>query len=196
MALLSSDHIDMLCEVFNIGNGKAAEALSHLGDHLQEITFERPKLSLIRGVDFKKRFDSQANKYFVLQRYSGAVDGVAIMYYPGNEGQRLAALLIDKNLPHEEVGELESDAVVEIGNIFINAALAALSDFVKIEIRTQIPELLYQNTISEELVENDSEAIEIEAKFSAKHLGIDGQIAFVLSNKNLEELIKVIDQGI
>lgn len=196
MALLSSDHIDILCEIFNIGNGKAAEVLSHLGDHLQEITFERPKLSLIKGADFKKRFDSQTNKYFVLQRYFGAVKGVAIMYYPGDEGQRLAALLIDESLPYEEVGELESDAVVEIGNIFINAALAALSDFIKIEIHTQIPELIYQNSISEQLLENDSEAIEIEAKFNAGHLGIDGQIAFVLSNKNLEELIKVIDQGI
>lgn len=196
MGQLSRDHIDVLCEVFNMGIGRAVEALSHLGDSHQEITFELPDLRLISGEEFVKRFESQEDKYFVLQRYFGAVEGAALMYYPGDEGQKLAALLIDESIPYDEVGKLESDAVVEIGNIFINAALSSLSDFLGIEIHTQIPELLYQNSVSEELLEKGSHAIEIEAKFNAGHLGIHGKIAFLLSNKTLDMLIRVIDQGL
>lgn len=196
MGQLTSDHIDVLCEVFNMGIGRAIEALSHLGKNKKEITFELPDLKLISGSDFVKRFESQEDKYFVLQRYFGTVEGAALMYYPGDEGQKLASLLIDEDIPHDEVGKLESDAVVEIGNIFINAALSALSDFLSIEIHTQIPELLYQNSISDELITDDQHAIEIEAKFNAGHLGIHGQIAFVLNNKTLDMLIKVIDEGL
>ncbi len=196
MGKLSSDHIDVLCEVFNMGIGRAVEALSHLGDKNQEITFELPDLRLVSAKEFVNRFETQDDKYFVVQRYFGTVEGAALMYYPGDEGQKLAALLIDESIPHDEVGKLESDAVVEIGNIFINAALSALSDFLGIEIHTQIPELLYQNGISDELVEEDQHAIEIEAKFNAGHLGIHGQIAFLLNNKTLDMLIEVIDNGL
>ena len=193
MRQLSDDQKDVLAEIFNMGMGKATNALSNIAGNDKEIHFNLPKLTLVSIEDFLKRFKEKKSKSFILQRYSGDISGTALMFYPSTEDSKFAALLIDSELPVEEIVRLESDALIEIGNIFINAALSCLTDFLEIEISTHIPELLYQDSISNDLFQGET-AVEIEAGFDIEHIGIKGEIAFVINNKTLDLLMDTINK--
>lgn len=195
MIQLTEDQRDVLAEIFNMGMGKSIHAMSYLSGEDHEIVFELPALSLSKTEEFLSRFTDDQKEAFVIQRYSGEISGSALMYYPGSDNARIVKLLIGTEVPAEEISNLESDAMIEVGNIFINAALSCLADFVELEINTEIPELFYQDGISKEIFHGDY-VIEIDTEFKIEHLEIFGRIAFVLSNKTTEALIKKIDESL
>jgi chemotaxis protein CheC len=195
MIELTEDQQDILAEVFNLGMGKSISALSHLSGEGREIQFDLPKMQVVEVEEFIKRFESSDEKSFVVQHYTGDVSGSAIMFYPGSKNSKLASLLVGSDLALEEMNKLESDALVEIGNIFINAALSCLADFLDVEIHTQIPELLFQDSITTDLL-NGNVAIEIVANFRIDHLDINGDVAFVINNNTFDKLIETIDKNL
>ena len=195
MKELTEDQIDILAEVFNMGMGKAINAITKLSGRDKEILFELPDLKLVSVEDFISQFEVSKNRTFVLQKYTGGIKGAALMYYPDDDKSKLAALLIDSELPVEELQRLESDALIEIGNIFINAALSCMSDFLEIEIHTQIPELFFQDNISNDLFVGQI-AIEIESSFKIEHLDITGKVAFIINNETLTKLTEAIDKSL
>jgi chemotaxis protein CheC len=192
---LTEDQVDILKEVFNLGMGRSLKALSKITGEDEEITATLPNIRLIKYEDFIDTFSKGEENVFISQNYSGEINGQSLMFFLNSKKCEFARILIDSSLPAEEISNLESDALIEIGNIFINAAISSLSDFLEIEIQTDIPEILTQNLI---LKNEGSQGLVIflDSIFRIKHMDIEGQMGFLMGNNTIDILIKKINQSL
>lgn len=190
--ILSEDHTDMLAEIFNMGMGRSLGALSNITGKDHEITFSTPKVEVIGKDDFFIKVNEFKRMAMIAQDYKGEIRGTAIFYLPTAAGKELARLLIGTEISIDQIEKLESDALIEIGNIFINSSISCLANFLNISIETKVPEMIFPDRILSWLKGSD-EIIHLNAKFNIAHLKLEGQVAFVLDNESIKKLIQIID---
>lgn len=189
-------HMDMLAEIFNMGMGQAVFALSHLSGKEHEVVFEIPTVDIQKKDAFVNSVKVGYGTGMIVQEYSGDLQGHALMYYPEIAGQQLAQLLIGTDVPPEQIERLESDALAEVGNIFINAAITCLSRFLSTEIKTEIPKVVFSDKILDELGKDTDDVLLLNSVFAIEHMKIEGRLAFVLDNVSLKHLLDEIDRYI
>lgn len=185
-------HKDILIEIFNMGMGQAALALSELCGKNYEVHFQIPQIGLVDKEVFFSSLESSSNS-MVIQPYHGDLNGKAIMFYPELAGKELARMLIGTDIPAEQIERLESDALMEVGNILINYSLASLANFIGKEIKTDLPQMADQHKIKKKLSHENQNIILLDSVFSIENLQVAGKMAFLLDNISLNDLIQKID---
>lgn len=133
---------DAFTEIFNIGAGKAALALSELLD--APIVFSVPfcvVLPLDEAIDyFRRRFGTEI--CVVSQDFSGPFDGSALLMFHEASSMALAQTVLRSEEPVQAITELEREALTEIGNIILNACLSSFGDLLDREVATSLPRFL------------------------------------------------------
>jgi chemotaxis protein CheC len=133
---------DAFTEIFNIGAGKAALALSELLD--APIVFSVPfcvVLPLDEAIDyFRRRFGTDI--CVVSQDFSGPFDGSALLMFHEASSMALAQTVLRSEEPVQAITELEREALTEIGNIILNACLSSFGDLLDREVATSLPRFL------------------------------------------------------
>mgnify|MGYP000529241126 CR=1 FL=1 len=184
---------DMLAEIFNLGMGQSLRALSELSGKEFEITFDLPHVEIIPREDFFSSLQGNKNSGMILQEYYGELSGQAVMYYPELSGKEIARLLVGPDIPLEKMDQLESDALAEVGNIFINSALSGLGNFIGKEIKTSVPQIVFPEAFGEKISKDNEWIIQLNSSFKIEHLEIDGRIAFIIDNATMKNLLDSID---
>ena len=187
-------HMDMLAEIFNMGMGQAVFALSHLSGSEKEVKFQIPTVEVMDKSEFIKSAKVGHGTGMIIQNYYGELKGHAVMYYPELAGKQLAKLLIGTDIPPEKIESLESDAMTEVGNIFINAAITCLSRFLSAEIKTELPVVVYSDKLQGTLGIDTDEILVLNSQFNIEHMNIEGKLAFALDNISLKHLLDEIDR--
>ena len=138
----TAEESDAFTEIFNIGAGKAALALSELLD--APIVFSVPfcvVLPLDEAVDyFRRRFGTDI--CVVSQDFSGPFDGSALLMFHEASSLTLAQTVLKTDEPIKAITELEREALTEIGNIILNACLSSFGDLLDREVATSLPRFL------------------------------------------------------
>lgn len=191
--VLNADHTDFLAEIFNMGMGQSLAALSNITGKKYEISFNVPKIKLLSREEFHSWSEQFQRMAIIVQRYTGTLEGNAFFYLPSSAGKELARLLIGTEISAEQVEKLESDAIIEIGNIFINSSINCLSNFLGIELETSIPEMIFQDRIKS-WINDKNEVIHLNAQFSIDHLQLKGEVAFMIDNDTLKKLIELLNK--
>jgi chemotaxis protein CheC len=121
------DQLDLLKETFNIGVGQAAGALSELAGDLYEVELSIPSARLIpiRRLADELSGGTVGEVCAVTQQYEGVLPGTAILLYPEKESLALVRLMLGADHAVEEMSELASDALCEVGNILLNCIPSA-----------------------------------------------------------------------
>ena len=180
---LSPDLRDALTEVFNIGIGQAAGVLSELVH--DEILLTVPQLGVMKRSDFiemaGRLWDGPAS--IVRQSFEGPFHGDALLIFPARESLELVRVLLAEPSPTETMTELEREALLEVGNIILNACLSSIADLLEQEITNALP--VYVETPPAELVEAliaDPEwyIIFLRIDFMVQRTDLHGNIVFVL----------------
>lgn len=190
--VLSEVHSDMLAEIFNMGMGQSLGVLSNITGRGFEITFTLPRVELGSRADFLSRVNEFQRMALIVQEYYGEINGNAIFYLPSASGKELARLLIGTEITAEQVEKLESEAMVEIGNIFINSSISCLSSFLNVPIQTRLPEMMFPDRIASWMAGSD-EILHLHAEFKVEHLSIAGNVAYVLDDASIRRLLEIID---
>lgn len=190
---LTEDQKDVLAEIFNMGMGQSLNLISQISGKEHEITFNLPSVELIELDSFLNKLTSDKSLGIIKQDYNGNLKGQALMFYPEISGKKLAKLLIGSEIPEDQIDKLEVDALLEIGNIFINSSLACLANFMEIEIKTDIPKIIYSEALDLKQLNNSNLIFELQAPFQIEHYKISGKIAFIIDNKSTQTLLKAID---
>ena len=139
---LTTEQLDALREVANIGAGHAATALSTMTG--RAIMINVPTLTLARLADVPGHVvsDAAAPVAVVLLRMLGDFTGRALLVVPTEIACRLSELLL-RRPPHSSpsIGRLERSALKECGNILCGAYLNALADFMHVTLLPSPPML-------------------------------------------------------
>jgi chemotaxis protein CheC len=179
---LTDLELDALTEVFNMGVGQAADALSQLAGEPVELSIPLvqllPKLEVVRQL----ANDDDRRVSAVRQAFQGDIVTDAILMFPAEQSLQLVQILVGGTVPLEDLGEMEQEALAEIGNILLNAVVASVADNLGIALDGSLPEvelgmvsdvLLSGQDITEPL-------LSLQVRFAMASRRIEGHLAFLL----------------
>lgn len=136
---LTAMEIDTLREVGSIGTGNAATALSSMLNREIRITYPE-----VRIMGYNEAIEwiggPEAITAGVLVGISGEINGIMLSVQPLDfVNLVLGTMLNQKMNDYSQLGELESSALVEIGNIMISTFINALSGLADVKIELTVP---------------------------------------------------------
>jgi chemotaxis protein CheC len=195
MFALNPLQYDTLCEAFNIGVGRAAAAMSQI---VQEtIDLSVPSVEFVTAdYVFPHSADGEPGVSGVSQRFQGNFPGVALLMFPQQQSLEIVRLMMQDNVPLEQLTELEQDALLEVGNILLNVCIASLSDILDAPMPSELPELCVfdKNRLPGEFHSDNPTVMLLHIRFAVVRRQIDGRLAFILGMKSLERLREALDR--
>ena len=132
---------DTITELANMAINRAAGKLSELTDRPVELSI--PQIRYFSS-DMLEHFllnEAGPNAPCINQHFEGAYTGDAILTYPGNSAAQLAALLLEEEKDIDALSEMEYSALIEVGNILINAFMGMISEVVETPFDFSIPQM-------------------------------------------------------
>jgi chemotaxis protein CheC len=139
---LKSIQLDALRETANIGAGHAATALSQMTGHT--IMIKVPAITVSNMEEVPAQFAPDEEPVAaVLMHMLGDLSGRTLLVFPRPTVMRLAELMLRRPVGSSvALGELESSAIKEAGNILSAAYMNALSDFLGMILLPSPPSLV------------------------------------------------------
>jgi len=181
MKLSELEH-DALVEVFNLGVGQAASALSQLAG--EPVLLTVPKVELLSKQAVLDQFGGAIEQRIsaVRQSFEGALCTEALLIFPVAQSLRLVQIMVGENLPLEDLGEMEQEALAEIGNILLNSVLATVSNQFELALEGSLPEVEL-GAVSEVLLaahDIGQPLLSLQVRFEIASKRIEGYLVFVL----------------
>ncbi len=182
---------DALTEVFNIGVGQAASAMSQMVN--DRVVLSVPSISFTSRVTAARELTKDAGQRIcsVSQRFRGTFEADAILMFPENKSLEIVRLMIGDEMPIEELTAMEQEALSEIGNIILNALIGTLADVFGSEFSSSLPVFLF-GTSSEILQAERKDASDLvmllHIDFRLETNQINGYVAFLLDVSSVRGL--------
>ncbi len=194
---VTSEELDALQELINIGVGRAASLLNEMVD--SHIRLKIPVVKVLTANDayeeLTKRFQNDTLAAVKL-RFTGSFYGTASLIFPTDSASTLVAVLTG-----EEPGSADLDAVKigtlsEIGNIVINGVMGSLSNVLKRHLNYTLPVYL-EDTLENLLLsayESDSKILLAQASFTIERFEIIGDIILIFLVGTFDALINAMNE--
>ncbi len=192
MVNLSEMENDALVEIFNIGVGHAAAAMSEIVN--EEVTMSVPSITFLNRADAASLLGSKRDGERICgvsQHYEGAFATEAILMFPEDKSLEIVRLMVGDSMPLDQLTEMEQEAMSEIGNIILNSCVGTLANLFDSELHGSLP--LYHVGTSAEILSVCSEqgndvVLMLHIDFVLSKHQIHGYVAFVLDLSALHDL--------
>lgn len=197
---LNELELDALAELFNLGVGQAADALSQLAGEAVQLSV--PQVQLLPKADVVRQLsvDSEDRRVSaVRQGFHGEIVTDAVLMFPAEQSLQLVQIMVGDAVPLEHLGEMEQEALAEIGNILLNSVVASVGDALGIVFDGSLPEVEL-GVPSDVLLANESVTdplLSLKVRFEIASRSIVGYLAFLLdiqSSGRLEERVAAFIQ--
>jgi chemotaxis protein CheC len=193
MRSLSELEEEALKEVFNIGFGYAASSLSQMVDG--KVTLTVPALQFFSGDAMLSQLpDEFRHATMVAQRFEGGLRADAVLVFPEQRTLDLARLMISDDLSEDELGELEHEALTEVGNVVLNTSISVISDMLNMKFHCEMPRYLtgsFVQLLPEAPDEEDCLLI-LSINMGIVKANITGQMVFVMKVNSIDEFLPPI----
>jgi chemotaxis protein CheC len=194
---LSELQHDALVEIFNIGVGHAARAMSEIVN--EEVTMSVPSITFVNRADAASMLGNKERSRVcgVSQHYEGAFSTEAILMFPEDKSLDIVRLMVGESVPLKELTEMEQEAMSEIGNIILNSCVGTLANIFSQELSGSLP--AYHVGTSEEILtasggQGDSVVLMLHIDFILETHQIHGYVAFILDLSALHDLKEQVDR--
>jgi len=182
---------DIIGELINSGVGRAAKSMNELLNH--EIQMSVPVIHILTH-DEMRGYISQykASKYVnVIQSFLGNLQGQGIVSFPVIKGKTLVNMLLETSGNCTLEFDLdEREAILEVGNLIINAVQGVISDMIGQEVECQLPEIIFDDRIlSLDRLKEDDIYIVGEMILAVKGIDIEGSILLMYAYDNMGLLV-------
>lgn len=192
MVRLTELEHDALVELFNIGVGQAAAAMSEIVN--ETVTMSVPAISFLTRATAAKLLTSRSTGNGRLcgisQHYSGAFDTEAVLMFPEEKSQEIVRLMVGEAMPLAELSAMEQEAMSEIGNILLNSCVGSLANLLGHELHGSLPD--YHVGYSEEILaqagSGETAVLMLHIEFVIERQQIAGDVAFIMDMTALHDL--------
>jgi len=188
---------DALVEIFNIGVGHAARAMSEIVN--EDVTMSVPSISFLNRADAAAMLGNKDSSRVcgVSQHYDGAFSTEAILMFPEDKSLDIVRLMVGESVPLQQLTEMEQEAMSEIGNIILNSCVGTLANIFSQELSGSLP--AYHVGTSEEILtasggQADTVVLMLHIDFILETHQIHGYVAFILDLTALHDLQDQVDQ--
>lgn len=194
---LKQNHLDALKEIFNIGAGNAATALSQLID--EEIDMSVPGIEVLPFSELHRTVGGSGTVVagIYLQVY-GDIPGEILFTLSLSGARQLAALMLKREDSGSELDELESSAIKEAGNILTGHFLNALSEMTSLSCKYSVPYFCADifDAILDSILYNigaDSDyALSITTNFKYKNSNLIGNYFYLPQANSLDAVLRSV----
>jgi chemotaxis protein CheC len=194
---LSELQHDALVEIFNIGVGHAARAMSDIVN--EEVRMSVPSITFLNRLDAAAMLGNRDGSRVcgVSQHYEGAFQTEAILMFPEDKSLDIVRLMVGESVPLQELTEMEQEAMSEIGNIILNSCVGTLANIFAQELSGSLPQ--YHVGTSEEILTAsgglaDTVVLMLHIDFILEKHQIHGYVAFILDLSALQDLQEQVDR--
>ena len=158
-----------------------------------QLTMERRGL-IRRGDHILVAVSGGADSVAVRQRFTSSFSGDILLIFPERRSLDLVRSMLGDAVPLDSLTELEQEALLEVGNVILNACLGSLANQLGLTIESSLP--LYLRGRGAGILDAkhpDTELVMfLQVDFSLASKGIKGYLAFVMdivSARNFAEAV-------
>ena len=187
---------DAVTEILNIAIGQAAASLSRLvGD---EVSLSVPFVEFLSPAQGAERLDSSTghvDSVAVRQHFQGGFSGDILLIFLERNSLDLVRSMLEDTVPLEQLTDLEQEALLEVGNIILNACLGSLANQLGIRIESSLPVcvrgrgagILDSGRVTTELV------LFLQVDFDLATKGVKGYLAFVMDIASAQAFAEAVE---
>ncbi|MCR6631025.1 MAG: chemotaxis protein CheC [Magnetospirillum sp.] len=131
---------DAVTELLNIAIGHAAASLSQLVE--DEVHLSVPFVDFLTPDQAVERLEVEtqgADSVAVRQHFQGLFYGDILLIFPEKRSLDLVRHMLGDEVPLEQLTELEQEALLEVGNIILNACLGSLANQLALPVEGSLP---------------------------------------------------------
>ena len=191
--ILTEEQRDILTESINIGFGRAAASLSILVGH--KIMLEVPKISVITGPELAKSITGAYKQPIsVQQHFSGGIHGDVILFMDMDIASIFIDLLSGGSGNFRRLTPSDREALLEVGNILLNAYIGSFGNLMNAQINIAVPELRTGaiERFFSSIALDDHHVLLVWTKFMIHQGTVAGHVALILDANSLESLFTSI----
>lgn len=139
---LSEVELDALTELVNIGVGRAAAGLATMCG--EEVTLNVPSVSVVSPEEAARMVGNGAPEKLVgvEQDYAGEISGRALLVFPEVNSLELARAVAGAAVPPEDIPSIAPEALLETGNVVLQACLGSLANMLHHRLEISTPMLV------------------------------------------------------
>jgi len=194
LPILGADEHDLLQELFNLGVGQAASALSKIVK--QEVVLSVPIIEFRNRAEMVRELGEDRTICSIRQAMGGPFSAESMLMFPDESGLEVVRLMLDNQLSNETLAELQEEALSEIGNIVLNACIGAISNATRKTFTVGLPNFdvarpieLFNVTSSTQ----DDVVLLVRISMTLSASSVKGYMAFILGDLSLDELSKILN---
>jgi chemotaxis protein CheC len=193
--MLDDLSMDALTEIFNLGVGQAAHALSQIAGDSVILTV--PRVSLLTREDAFTHVGVGGAEAVsaVRQRFAGAINAEAVLMFPAERGLQLVQMMVGGELPLDQLAEMEQEALSEVGNILLNSVMASVADALQIELDGALPSVersQVKDVLCPPAHDPLGAVLLIDIQFEVAAREVQGQLAFLLDVPSQDMLAQLL----
>jgi chemotaxis protein CheY-P-specific phosphatase CheC len=195
---ISPRYTDAFREIFNIGIGRAASALSKMVFETVKLSVPRLDILRLRQLAATLGETFEGDLALVKQDFSGAAMGTAYLLMSKDAGLKLVnALVRQGDADAESFGEGDKALLTEVGNILINALVGSMGNMLGIQFELGQPscQLAKSGVIQSDAKMKDSDfVLFVETLFLLPGRHIGGNLVILLGSSEMGAVLKGIDR--
>jgi chemotaxis protein CheC len=197
---LSELERDALTELVNIGVSRAAASLRNMVGNQVMLTV--PSIELVSRKAAATLIQERESGVLiaVLQDFEGEFSGRALLIFPETNGLALVRAVTGDAVPPEEVPAMETEALLETGNVVLNGCLGTMANLLKRPLTLSLPHIIRgDGELFFELAEraNDNGVVLfLYINFLISGHDVQGYIAMLMDMPSLESLKFLIGEFI
>lgn len=192
---LTSDQMDALAEVINIGVGRAAAVLNQMIS--SKVDLRAPQVRVLETDQALTLIDLQGadQAAAVTMTFSGSLSGATAIFFPPQNAAQLANVLVGRDDGDFDMDSVKIGALTEVGNIVLNSVIGSISNIIGGGISFKVPAYVegsVQDLIRQGIDESQKVLVVAETMFSVVDLEIRGETLLVLGMKSFDNLLQTI----
>lgn len=199
METFSEIHLDAIKEIVNIGTGRATSALASMVG--EEVLLSIPEVEFLTKSSAIKHMNDVAPGQLMgaWQALLGHLTGEVLLLFPKAKCLDLIRLIVKDSAAEDQLTGIEEEALLEIGNIVLNAAVGGIANTLGIEVQNSLPKLLYGNVdevfeASEVAGLEGSQVMLLKVSFTIRSVEIIGHIMIILDRPGQDGLLSRVEQ--
>ena len=196
---LTPHHRETLTELINIGYGRAAASLSAVTG--QRIVLGSPRVEIFTIDRVKSALQDMLKGQIssVHQVFSGSVSGHALLLLNTDTADALTSLLVPPDGPPEQLRLMRREALTEVGNIILQAAMGICGNLLKVHVSFSVPSLHVESVadVLGSVVVNEVElqfALFVQTRFQLSTKEVTGYLAVILGVTSFSRLLDELDK--
>jgi chemotaxis protein CheC len=193
-APLSDLERDALAEISNIAMARAAVSLRQMVEH--EVKLSVPAVEILSQDVVRQSIAKPDNQNLVAVRqdFDGAFSGRALLIFPEASSLELVRAVVGRQLPLEDIVDLEDEALAETGNILLNSWVATIANLLKRGLKMSLPVVVRGDSrrVLESVRTQENMVLFLHIKFEISKKEIRGYVALMMDIPSIDELRSLI----